>query len=442
METLKSLQAGDFAGAKRFSLSADLTEFPTEIFDLADSLEVLDLSNNHLSSLPDDFGRLQNLKAVFFVNNDFEEIPEVLTQCPHLDIFGFKANKIKAINPKALPVHLRWLILTDNNLEALPPEMGSLNKLQKLMLAGNRLTALPPEMVGCSSLELIRLASNRLTELPRWLLTLPRLSWLAYAGNPFCAENSMPSSPLPDICWADLALEEVLGQGASGVISKAVWRQSSQAPKTVAVKIFKGDMTSDGSPMDERQACILAGNHPNLVTLIGNLAQHPEGKAGLILSLIPSNYQNLAGPPSLETCTRDTYGADTTFSWSMLLNMAQGIASVAAHLHKRGILHGDLYPHNTLIDEAGHSLFGDFGAASLYDTDDTELSKALEQLEVRAFGCFLEDLLDRCDPQDASIHTTEFAQLRQIQHTCMDPDPAQRPFFAEITQYLAQLAEL
>ncbi|HEY9735528.1 MAG TPA: protein kinase, partial [Trichocoleus sp.] len=50
--------------SKRLTLAGGLTEFPAEILDLADSLEILDLSNNQLRSLPDDFAKLQNLKIV------------------------------------------------------------------------------------------------------------------------------------------------------------------------------------------------------------------------------------------------------------------------------------------------------------------------------------------------------------------------------------------
>jgi Leucine-rich repeat (LRR) protein len=78
METLDLLRSGELAGSKRLNISCSLTQFPAEIFDLADSLEILDLSNNHLKTLPDEFERLKRLKIVFFTNNDFEEIPSVL----------------------------------------------------------------------------------------------------------------------------------------------------------------------------------------------------------------------------------------------------------------------------------------------------------------------------------------------------------------------------
>jgi serine/threonine protein kinase len=66
--------------------------------------------------------------------------------------------------------------------------------------------------------------------------------------------------------------------------------------------------------------------------------------------------------------------------------LAHGIASVAAHLHARGIMHGDLYAHNILHDGAGGALLGDFGAASLYDVNDRVRAARFERLEVRAFG--------------------------------------------------------
>jgi uncharacterized membrane protein YheB (UPF0754 family) len=56
------------------------------------------------------------------------------------------------------------------------------------MLAGNRLRSLPESMRDCHRLELLRIAANQLNELPQWLLTLPSLTWLAYAGNPLETE--------------------------------------------------------------------------------------------------------------------------------------------------------------------------------------------------------------------------------------------------------------
>ncbi len=84
MHTLEKLQRGELKGIQRLQLRCGLTEFPRAIFDLADSLEILDLSGNQLSALPDDLPRLHKLRVIFCSDNAFTELPEVLGQCLQL----------------------------------------------------------------------------------------------------------------------------------------------------------------------------------------------------------------------------------------------------------------------------------------------------------------------------------------------------------------------
>ncbi len=49
------------------------------------------------------------------------------------------------------------------------------------------------------------------------------------------------------------------------------------------------------------------------------------------------------------------------------LRILRDTAAAVVHLHQRGILHGDLYAYNLLVNPAGHTLLGDFGAASFFD---------------------------------------------------------------------------
>lgn len=78
------------------------------------------------------------------------------------------------------------------------------------MLAGNRLERLPDEMAACVNLELVRLSANRFREFPDWLFELPRLSWLALAGNPWSAQVDEPV--LAEADWADLKIGGKLGE--------------------------------------------------------------------------------------------------------------------------------------------------------------------------------------------------------------------------------------
>jgi hypothetical protein len=438
--TLEQLRAGQLAGTRRLKLGCGLTEFPREIFDLAETLEVLDLSGNALTSLPDDLPRLTKLRILFGSDNPFTELPEVLGQCSQLSMVGFKANRIRHVSGNALPPQLRWLILTDNEIEALPAEIGGCTQLQKLMLAGNRLRTLPEELAACSQLELLRLAANQLSGLPAWLLRLPRLSWLAYAGNPFSEAleaEALSDTPTAAIAWPDLKLEAVLGEGASGVIYRAELADQHGALRHVAVKLFKGAVTSDGLPDCEMAACIRAGDHANLIPVAGKVKDHPAGTHGLVMELIDPQFTNLAGPPSLDSCTRDIYGADTRFDLAAALGIAYGMASAACHLHERGIMHGDLYAHNILYGGQGRALLGDFGAASFYALDDRDIGLALQRLEVRAYGCLLEELLERCVWPHAQTNIQ--ARLVELKDNCLSEAIDSRPLFDEIAARLLAL---
>lgn len=440
MHTLSALRAGELAGIERLDLSCGLTEFPREIFDLADSLEILNLSGNALSSLPDDLPRLHKLRVIFCSDNRFTRVPKVLGQCRSLEMIGFKANQIDELPAEALPEKLRWLILTDNRLREIPAQLGACARLQKLMLAGNQLEHLPDELAACTRLELLRLAANRFNHLPDWLFSMPRLAWLAYSGNP-CSDVSeaaaMSAQRIAHVDWHTLELQHKLGEGASGVIYRA-HHQAGNCISSVAVKIFKGALTSDGLPRSEKAACIAAGPHPGLIPVIGKIRAHPEQIPGLVMSLIDPSFCNLAGPPSLESCTRDIYRAELRFTPTTVLNIALGIASVAEHLHARGIMHGDLYAHNILWNSQGDCLLGDFGAASFLPRQNVKQAVALQRIEVRAYACLLEELLDRCDSQPDAGATV--AAVRALQRRCDSAVTSGRPLFREIRSELTVLA--
>ena len=436
--TLDALRSGELKGITRLDLACGLEEFPREIFELADTLEVLNLSGNLLSELPDDLSRLSKLRVIFCSENRFTQLPEVLSSCVQLEMVGFKANAIREVAPAAISPGLRWLILTDNQISVLPDSIGNCARLQKLMLAGNQLEELPEAMRGCVGLELLRIAANRFKALPEWLLQLPRLTWLAFGGNPVSAVPQAPRSTAGRLHWGDLVLAEQLGEGASGVIHKAHWQPSpQQAGHPVAVKLFKGAVTSDGFPAEEIAACLAAGNHSHLIGVIGELTGHPAGTSGLVMPWVDPGFRSLAGPPNLATCTRDIYGVGQRFSLPLVLDLAKGLAAVGAHLHARGISHGDFYAHNVLYRPEGGCLLGDFGAASFYPPQASGGANPFEALEVRAFGCLLGELLERIEPEPEAL----LPSLKALQLRCVAPVAASRPRFAELVAAIDSLRQ-
>ncbi len=435
MQTLQQLHSGELKGTKILKLSCNLISFPTEIFDLADTLEILDLSNNQLTQLPDNFGEFKKLKIAFFSDNNFTEFPKVLSECPSLTMIGFKSNQIKHIPENSFPVDLQWLILTNNCIEEIPKSIGHCMKLQKVAFAGNKLKELPIEMENCKNIELLRISANNINEIPKWLLTLPRLSWLAFSGNP-CSENNLAKPEFQKINWNDITIKEQLGEGASGIISKALWNKNGDHTE-IAIKVFKGEVTSDGYPEDEINTCISVGFHKNLVNVIGILTNHPTQKKGLLFDLIPPSFKNLAGPPSFDTCTRDVFKQDAFFTFESILIITKSVADACFHLHSKGIMHGDLYAHNTLIDDNSKTIFGDFGAATIYDLKENK-APYFERLDVNAFGYLIEDLLNTISSEPISANKKN--ALLKLKENCIKEKILDRPNFKEIIKELNSIS--
>ncbi|KRB19030.1 hypothetical protein ASE08_07450 [Rhizobacter sp. Root16D2] len=399
IQTLARLRAGELQGCTRLDLrGCGLTELPPEVLTLADTLEVLDLSGNALSTLPDGLARLARLHTLFASFNRFGALPPVLGRLPSLDTMGFKANRIADVPAASLAPTLRWLILTDNCIADLPSTLTDCRRMQKLMLAGNRLARLPAGIGRLQRLELLRLSANAFERadhaLPDELLALPRLAWLAHAGNPFSAAREQAAQALATvepIAWHELRLQALLGEGASGHIHAAQWQPADGPARDVAVKLFKGAVTSDGLPGCEIAATLTAGRHPHLVGVLGALAGHPHGTPGLVLPRLAPHWKPLAAPPSMASCSRDVYGVDQRLPVDHARSVARAATAALEHLHSCGLSHGDLYAHNLLVDGDGRALLSDLGAASLLPDDGTQ-SAALQALDRRALDILVDEL--------------------------------------------------
>ena len=432
-DMLAALGRGDLAGVRELRLPG-LREFPRDLFGLADTLEVLDIGDGELTDLPADFGRLGNLRVLFCSGNRFERLPPALGDCPALSQMGFRRSNVRDVPAESLPPRLRWLILTDNRIDYLPASLGARPLLQKLMLSGNRLTSLPASLAGANRLELIRLSANRFDALPAWLLDLPGLAWASWSGNPFAWSGTAMAANTRRIPWREIEIGDNIGEGASGRVHRALWRDFAGARTLpVAVKLFRGAMTSDGLPDSEIDASLAAGEHPNLIGAHGRIDDHPSGDAALLTPLLPGRWRVLAGPPSAESCSRDVYAPDCRMTTAVAHRLALGVASATAHLHTRGVSHGDLYAHNILWDgDRGDCALTDFGAASRLPMG--AAGDALRRVETRAFGLLLDELLNCC-ASDKRV-----ADLRDLAAACTQPNVAARPDMDTVSAELARCA--
>ena len=111
----------------------------------------------------------------------------------------------------------------------------------------------------------------------------------------------------------------------------------------------------------------------------------------------------------------------------MVQRIARAIAQAGAHLHTCGYAHGDLYAHNILWDGThGEATLSDLGAASLLPTDPAA-ARALQALDVRAWGLLLGELLACCD--------TLLPTLQQLHSDCVQAQASQRPTLADIGRH-------
>lgn len=181
------------------------------------------------------------------------------------------------------------------------------------------------------------------------------------------------------------------------------------------------------------------GNHPNFIGVYGRLVHHPEGKIGMILPLLDTkDYYVLGKPPSFDSITRDIY--DTTFALDFIYNIALNTARACEHLHSVEIIHGDVYAHNLLTKSDGSAILTDFGAATyLLDKFNTAERTKIKNIEVRAYGCLLDDLLSRIDQNTVVERLERYTSLQQLRDECMSGDIISRPSFYEIRERLEQL---
>ena len=132
------------------------------------SLTLLNLNNNKLKDLPDCFDNLQNLKQLHLRNNLLENLPAT-SRCKSLVEIYLGNNSFK-IFPPDLPENIMILELRDNKIVALPDNIISFGKLERLDIANNNISKLLPE-IGNMSLKALVLDGNPLKSIRRDIIS-------------------------------------------------------------------------------------------------------------------------------------------------------------------------------------------------------------------------------------------------------------------------------
>ena len=164
-----------------------LRELPPEIGGLG-SLESLYLQINQLRELPPEIGKLSSLEDLYLVGNQLQELPREIANLTNLRLLGLGYNRITSIPVRVLRhlANLEDLYLYNNQLSGpIPPEIANLGSLRRLWLVNNKLTGpIPAELGSLTNVEDLLLHGNRLTgPIPEELGSLESLERLYLGGG-------------------------------------------------------------------------------------------------------------------------------------------------------------------------------------------------------------------------------------------------------------------
>ena len=138
------------------------------------NLRCLDLSNNHISNLPESIGSLSQLAELQLSNNQLDKIP-----------LGLLNGSLKH--------SLHSLDLSSNQFKMLPPQLVEFNNLVNMKVNDNQLLCLPWNIGQMSKLRFIFAGNNKLQFLP-FSFTRLALEEVDMFGNEFGGSGMFPST--------------------------------------------------------------------------------------------------------------------------------------------------------------------------------------------------------------------------------------------------------
>eukprot|EP00798_Chlamydomonas_sp_ICE-L_P006154 gene6154-2765_t len=359
----------------------------------AEEIEEIDVSNMGMSlgHIPPLITRVANLTSLNLSGCAITFIPFNLKALTNLKDLKLGRNQINSVPSEIADMtQLTNLDLAFNTIGKVPNEISNLCSLTTCNLMGNQLTCLPDTFRDkMPNMRLIGLKSNQLTELPPSFTSLTSLVEL------FITNNQLKT--FPEACL-------------------------KASDREVAVKVFRADVSPDGRT--EEEVCIAcAVDHPNL-TRVGALVLNGDevgSRPSLMMDIVAGT--PMALKPTSEHLLRCKWSPGTTFSTTAVVKIASGVASALE----------DVYAHNILVDEHYFATICDFGASFWYQKSETNF---WEGMEVRAFGLFLKDLVDRIDESETKSETTP-SPAHDLVDRCLNTSFNLRPAFKEIGTILA-----
>jgi len=146
------------------------------------SIKELVYRDNPYSPVPKNFHKLQNVKEIDFARNDFQKDAKFnLEKLDNLEHLNISRNSIDINNLAEDTVnHLKYIVLSFNNLTSVPKGIGLLKDLVDLQFAENNIKSenIHPNLGSLDHLEVLSFYKNDLDSLPPFLFELQNLTEL------------------------------------------------------------------------------------------------------------------------------------------------------------------------------------------------------------------------------------------------------------------------
>ncbi|QCE14006.1 internalin A [Vigna unguiculata] len=167
-----------------------IVDIPMEINKLI-KIQRLVLAENLIERLPVSLGKLQSLKLLNLDGNRITSLPDELDQLVRLERLSVSRNSLASL-PMTIG-SLRNLVLlnvSNNKLRSLPESVGSCTSLEELQANDNLIEDLPSSVCNLSHLKSLCLDNNNVKQAPRNLLKdCKALQNISLHGNPISMDQ-------------------------------------------------------------------------------------------------------------------------------------------------------------------------------------------------------------------------------------------------------------
>ncbi|CAF0920082.1 unnamed protein product [Adineta ricciae] len=158
-----------------------INEITLDYFTQFPQLKRLDLSKNHLtndflSSIKQFFDLLEEL---YLHSNQLTNIFSLLSHMKSLQLLDLSSNSLSKI-PQDVHAKLEVLRLSTNQIELSSTDCVHLQHLIQLDLDHNQVSNIPKEFLACAQLQILNISSNPLRKFPEILFQLPSLNHLTF----------------------------------------------------------------------------------------------------------------------------------------------------------------------------------------------------------------------------------------------------------------------